>query len=48
MKNKAFDAVAWIRNRRPKIDEEDQGVSWEKKHSKVRPLLEKDPFLKIK
>jgi len=49
MKNKAFDAVAWMRNRRAKIDEEDQGLSWEEKHSKTRQLLEKDPlWLRLK
>ncbi len=44
MKNKAFDAVAWMRRRRAKIDEEDRGLSWEEKHSKTRQLLEKDPL----
>jgi len=29
MKNKTFDAVAWMRIRREKIDGEDQGLSWE-------------------
>ncbi len=44
MKNKVFDAVAWMRNRRAKIDGEDQGLSWEEKHAKTRRLLEKDPL----
>lgn len=49
MKNKAFDAVAWMRKRRAEIDEEDQGLSWEGKHSKTRRLLEKDPlWLRLK
>jgi hypothetical protein len=38
-----------MRNRRIKIDEEDQGLSWEEKHSKTRQLLEKDPlWLRLK
>ena len=28
---KEFDAVAWMRIRRAKIDEEDHGLSWEEK-----------------
>jgi len=49
MRNKGFDAVAWMRNRRAKIDEEDQGLSWEEKHSKTRQLLEEDPlWLRLK
>jgi hypothetical protein len=38
----SFDAVAWMRARRAKIDEEDQGLSWAKKHEKTRRLLEAD------
>ena len=39
-----FDAVAWMRARRAKIDEEDQGLSWAEKHEKTRRLLEADPL----
>jgi hypothetical protein len=38
----AFDAVAWMRARRAKIDEEDQGLSWAEKHEKTHRLLEAD------
>ncbi len=49
MKNKTFDAVAWMRTRRTKIDEEDRDLSWEEKHAKTRRLLEKDPlWLRLK
>ena len=49
MRNRAFDAVAWMRKRREKIDEEDQGLSWEEKHIKTRRLLENDPlWLRLK
>lgn len=44
MKNKTFDAVAWMRTRREKIDEEDQGLSWEEKRIKTRQLIENDPL----
>jgi len=39
-----FDAVAWMRTRRAKIDEEDQGLSWAEKREKTRRLLEADPL----
>jgi hypothetical protein len=39
-----FDAAAWMRARRAKIDEEDQGLSWAEKHEKTRRLLETDPL----
>ncbi len=42
--SKHFDAVAWMRGRREKIDEEDQGLSWEEKREKTRRLLEADPL----
>jgi hypothetical protein len=29
---KAFDAVAWMRAKRRKIDEEDGNLSWKEKH----------------
>jgi hypothetical protein len=40
----SFDAVAWMRERRAKIDEEDQGLSWAEKREKTRTLLETDPL----
>jgi len=33
-----------MRKRRIEIDEEDKGLSWEKKREKTRRLLEKDPL----
>jgi hypothetical protein len=49
MKKKTFDAVAWMRNRRKKIDEEDKGLSWKDKNIKTRQLLENDPlWLRLK
>ena len=49
MRNRPFDAVAWMRRRREKIDEEDHGLSWEEKHTKTRRLLENDPlWLRLK
>jgi len=41
---KEFDAVAWMRARRARIDEEDQGLSWGEKRQKTRRLLEADPL----
>ena len=40
----SFDAVAWMRERRAKIDEEDQGLSWAEKREKTCGLLEIDPL----
>jgi len=40
----SFDAVAWMRARRAKIDDEDHGLSWAEKHEKTRRLLETDPL----
>ncbi len=49
MKNKTFDAVGWMRGRREKIDEEDQGLSWDEKNTKTRQLIENDPlWLRLK
>jgi hypothetical protein len=49
MRNKTFDAVAWMRRRREKIDEEDQGLSWEEKHIKTHQFIENDPlWLRLK
>jgi hypothetical protein len=39
-----FDAVAWMRERRARIDEEDRGRSWAEKREKTRTLLETDPL----
>jgi len=41
---KRLDAVAWMRMQWAKIDEEDQGLSWEQKRRKTRQLLETDPL----
>jgi hypothetical protein len=41
---KRFDAVAWMRRRREKIDEEDRRLSWEEKREKTRRLLATDPL----
>ena len=40
----SFDGVAWMRERRAKIDEEDRGLSWAEKREKTRRLLEADPL----
>jgi hypothetical protein len=49
MKKKTFDAVVWMRTRRAKIDEEDQGLSWPEKREKTRRLLANDPlWLRLK
>jgi hypothetical protein len=44
MKKKTFDTVVWMRTRRAKIDEEDQGLSWAEKRKKTRQLLVNDPL----
>jgi len=44
MRNKPFNAVAWMRRRREKIDEEDHGLSWEDKRIKTHQLIENDPL----
>ena len=41
---KAFDAVAWMRQRRAAIDEEDAGLTWEQKRRKTVAALEGDPL----
>ncbi len=43
MKNR-FDAVSWMRERRKRIDEEDEKLSWQEKHEKTIQLLQKDPL----
>jgi hypothetical protein len=41
---KKFDAVAWMRAQRTKIDEEDKGLSWDARSKKTHQLLETDPL----
>ncbi len=41
---KRFDAVAWMRQQRAAIDEEDKGLTWEEKRRKTLALLEGDPL----
>ena len=41
---KTFDAVAWMRARREKIEREDAGLTWEQRRAKTRKLLEGDPL----
>jgi hypothetical protein len=38
-----FDAVAWMRQRRAEIDEEDASLSWKEKALRTRELLEGMP-----
>ena len=45
----SFDAVAWMRKGREKIDEEDRRLSWEEKREKTRRLLATDSlWLRLK
>jgi hypothetical protein len=39
-----FDAVAWMRQQRVRIEEEDRGLSWQEKHRKTLDLLQGDPL----
>lgn len=39
-----FDAVAWMRQVRARIDEEDAGLSWEEKTQKTLSQLAEDPL----
>ena len=41
---KPFDAVAWMRQRRAEIDEEDAGLTWREKSQKTTAALEGDPL----
>ena len=41
---KRFDAVAWMRQQRAAIDEEDKGLTWEEKRRKTAARLEGDPL----
>ena len=41
---KPFDAVAWMRQRRVEIDEEDAGLTWQEKSQKTTAALEGDPL----
>jgi len=42
---KAFDAVAWMRQRRAQIDEEDANLTWVQKREKTRDQFLQDPIL---
>jgi len=42
--SKRFDSVSWMRERREKIDQEDQGLSWEAKTKKTVSLLSSNPI----
>lgn len=44
MKQKTFDAVAWMRGRREEMDEELRGLSSEERNAKLRTLLNGDPL----
>lgn len=39
-----FDAVAWMRQKRAAIDEQDKGLPWEEKSRKTLELLQGDPL----
>ena len=40
----SLDAVARMRERRARIDEEDRGLSWAERREKTRNVLETDPL----
>lgn len=42
---KTFDAVAWMRQRRTQIDEEDAGLTWAQKRQRTREAVLRDPLL---
>jgi hypothetical protein len=42
---KTFDAVAWMRQRRAEIDEEDASLTWTEKREKTRKQVLQDPIL---
>jgi hypothetical protein len=46
MKNKAFDAVGFMRRRRSEIDQEDEGLTWEERREKTRKILQDDALLR--
>ncbi len=41
---KDFDAVAFMRQRRAEIDQEDDGLTWEERRAKTRTILENEPL----
>jgi hypothetical protein len=43
--NKTFDAVAWMRQRRTQIDEEDGRLTWAQKRKKTHDEVLRDPLL---
>lgn len=44
MKNKSFDAVAFMRKRRIEIDKEEANLSGSEKREKTKQLVEQDPL----
>lgn len=42
---KRFDAVAWMRQRRAQIDEEDAALTWEQKRQRTHEQALWDPLL---
>jgi hypothetical protein len=42
---KTFDAVAWMRQRRSQIDEEDRSLTWAQKRQRTREQILQDPIL---
>ena len=40
----SFHAVEWMRERRARIDREDQGLSWEEKSRRTEEVLRDDPL----
>ena len=42
---KSFDAVAWMRERRRQIEEEDRGLTWAERSRKTRQIVLRDPVL---
>jgi len=42
---KRFDAVAWMRQRRTQIDEEDAALTWAQKRQRTHEEVLRDPLL---
>ena len=42
---KEFDAVAWMRDQRRRIDEEDRDLTWEQKHQRTHEIVMRDRIL---
>lgn len=40
-----FDAVAWMRQRRTQIDEEDRSLTWAQKRQRTHEQILQDPVL---